>query len=216
MEQNSRNITSAEFKDVQNLFNANQQQLLLYSELLLWWNSKVNLVSRGVSREAIVEHIKHSLYVSLFDDFKNTESILDTGSGGGLPAIPLALCYSEKTFLINDIVTKKIFAVKDMVNKLGLRDRVRAEAKDIKAVALSNELIITKHAFKIDQLSDFLQDKNWNTIVFLKGYKEAEEEFEKLDSNNYSLEIIKLEGPFMPYFYKGKGVVKLVKKNEQL
>ena len=103
---------------IEKLIEKNAQALDVYSEQLLWWNKKINLVSRDVSRETAEEHIAHSLLIASVDEFKKAESIIDTGTGGGLPGIPLAICNPKKSFVLNDIVTKKIMAVKQMVLKV--------------------------------------------------------------------------------------------------
>lgn len=173
----------------------------------MWWNKKINLVSRDVSRETIVNHIKHSLYISLSKAFLEGTHFLDTGSGGGLPGLPLSICFPEKKFIINDIVLKKIFSVNDMINKLKLSERVIAKAGDIRNEEIDEEtIVLTKHAFKIDQLYELIENKRWRKIIFLKGHNEAIQEFEKLQESNY-LDIIKLDPTFMTSFYKGKGVV---------
>jgi 16S rRNA (guanine527-N7)-methyltransferase len=202
-----RDLNRNEFERIEALYSENRKNLEAYSELLMWWNKKINLVSRDVSRETIVNHIKHSLYISLSKAFLDGTHFLDTGSGGGLPGLPLSICFPEKKFIINDIVLKKIFSVNDMINKLKLSEKVIAKAGDIRNEEIDEEtIVLTKHAFKIDQLYELIENKRWRKIIFLKGHNEAIQEFEKLQESNY-LDIIKLDPTFMTSFYKGKGVV---------
>ncbi|MBR9916411.1 hypothetical protein GYB29_01665 [bacterium] len=209
MEHSVRYITKEEQGRVESLYDKNKEELGAYVERLLWWNSKINLVSRDVSRETLGKHVKHSLYVSLFRCYQTSSFFIDTGSGGGLPGLPLSLCFKDKRFEVNDIVSKKVFAVNDMVLGLGLSDRVKGRQGDVREMGWGEEaIIITKHAFKIDQLYSMVKEKKWNKIIFLKGYEEAIEEAKNLNGS-FRLSIIKLDDKFMDPFFEGKGVVEL-------
>lgn len=209
MEHSIRYITKEEQGRIESLYDKNKEELSAYVERLLWWNSKINLVSRDVSCETLKKHVKHSLYVSLFESYREGGFFVDTGSGGGLPGLPLSLCFKEKQFEVNDIVSKKVFAVNDMVLGLNLSDRVKGRQGDVREMRWEEEaIIITKHAFKIDQLYSMVEKKKWSKIIFLKGYKEAVEEAKTLNGS-FKLSIIKLDAKFMDLFYEGKGVVEL-------
>ena len=67
MEHSIRYITKEEQGRIGSLYDENKGELSAYVERLLWWNSKINLVSRDVSRETLEKHVKHSLYISLFE-----------------------------------------------------------------------------------------------------------------------------------------------------
>lgn len=209
MEHSIRQITLEEFNTVESLFEKNQRELNIYADLLLWWNKKINLVSRDVSRETIILHIKHSLLISPQKNFLDGESVLDTGSGGGLPGLPLSLCFRNKRFILNDIVTKKVFATNDLINRLGLNKTVRGLASDVSKVEVEKKtVIITKHAFKVDQLFEIVKGKPWKSIIFLKGTEEALEEAGRINEP-VKLDIMRLDSKFMPSFYEGKGIVEL-------
>lgn len=209
MEHSIRYITKEEQGRIESLYDENKEGLSTYVERLLWWNSKINLVSRDVSRETLEKHVKHSLYVSLFESYREGNFFVDTGSGGGLPGLPLSLCFKKKQIEINDIVSKKVFTVNDMILGLNLSDRVKGRQGDIREVGWDEEaIIITKHAFKIDQLYGMVEKKKWSKIIFLKGYEEAVEEAKTLNGS-FKLSIIKLDAKFMDPFYEGKGVVEL-------
>ncbi len=211
MKHSVRQIQKKELEIVESLYFKNRESLELYADLLLWWNNKINLVSRGVSRETVIMHIRHSLFFSVFGSFRSGRRVLDTGAGGGLPGIPLSVCFPEKKIEINDIVSKKIFAVNDMVNKLGLSSRVKGVAKDVSSVDIAEGcVVVTKHAFKIEELYRFIEDKPWSRIIFLKGFKESLEEVEKIE-DEVKLNLIKLDSGFMNSFYNGKAVVELVR-----
>lgn len=215
MKHSVREITKQEWKRIEDLFHDNKSMLEQYTGLLIWWNSKINLISRDVSRETVANHVKHSLMVSLFESFIESKEVLDTGAGGGLPGVPLSLCYSNKKFVINDIVAKKIFAVNDMINKLGLKEQASGLVSDIKDVEINpSTVIITKHAFKANDLFEYLKHKKWSKLIFLKGYQEALTEAERI-REAVELKVIKLDPGFMSSVYDGKGVVELSRMNNE-
>ncbi len=209
MKQSIRNITEEEIKNVDLLYRKNIQKLRNYADLLLWWNEKVNLVSRDVSRETIEEHIRHSLFVSVTEGYKKASQFVDTGTGGGLPGIPLALISLDKIFVLNDIVSKKVFAVNDMIKKLGLAERARGEIKDIQQLNIEEgSVLISKHAFKAGDLYQKVENEDWESIIMLKGVEEARLEIEKIQGE-IEVNIINLDCDNLGGFYEGKGIVEI-------
>lgn len=190
------------FSAVDKLIEIHNEKLQLYLDQLLWWNKKINLISRNVSRETVWEHIRHSLLLSQFAPFQNHSLIIDAGTGGGLPGIPLALIYPEKEFILNDIVTKKILAVKQMSKKMGLTNTSVIDGSIQNLSADRNFLLISKHAFKINDLLKMAGDKKWKEAVFYKGDNikdELDGIKESLNIDIYSLDKIESSG-----FYLGK------------
>lgn len=98
----------------------NRQTLLdQYVELLIHFNKRINLISRNTTSEVWKSHIEHCLNLSK-RSFPPGSRVVDWGTGGGLPGIPLAICFPEVQFIAVDSVGKKIQAVRAMVRKLGL------------------------------------------------------------------------------------------------
>ena len=206
-------ISKESLNKLNSLLDIHQVRLTKYAEELMWWNTKINLVSRDVSRETVIEHIRHSLLIHQFIDVEKGGDIIDTGTGGGLPGIPLAICFPDINFVLNDIVSKKVMAVKQMAFKLGLKN-VKTLVGPISEVPIKNEdLVITKHAFKIEDLISFIEKTEWNRIVFLKG---GEEVLKEIDGVRCRLEIniIKLDAVLKSDFYKGKAIVEVSKVHE--
>ena len=103
--------------------SASQQDLLRgYAGLLLDWNSRINLISRKDQEQLWRNHILHSLAAIVHLKLPVTGSITDIGSGGGLPGIPLAIMLPGTQFLLTDSVGKKIRAVEEMAEVLGLKN----------------------------------------------------------------------------------------------
>lgn len=196
-------------RETDQLFNKHSDLLNKYIELLLWWNKKVNLVSRDVSRETLREHVRHSLLISGTDTFMGAKNIIDAGTGGGLPGLPLALCFPDKEFVLNDIVSKKVLTVKQVVRKL--------EAVNVDVISGSisekeitpDDVVVTKHAFKIYELIEFLDDNKWNHLVFLKGSEETMEELSKVDVPISAMITNLKHSELDNIFYKGKAIVEI-------
>lgn len=176
-----------------------------YIDQLIWWNQRVNLVSRGVPRGTIWEHIRHSLLLSQFSDFQSENLIVDAGTGGGLPGIPLAITHPDKIFILNDIVSKKCLAVKQIIQKLGL-ENTRISDGSIENIDLSSTfLLVSKHAFKINELYELTAPLPWQKMVFYKG-RNFEDELENIDPG-IEITAYNLFPESDDSFYKDKAIV---------
>lgn len=196
---------------VRNLYYKNEQPLEQYLSKLLWWNRKINLVSRDVSRETLRKHIEHSLVLSVSELFKNTQKIMDSGTGGGLPGLPLAIVFPAKQIILNDIVAKKIMACKHIANVLKLSNVSTCAGSVEKMEFDSDALLTSKHAFKINDLIGMVGKKAWTGIILLKGIDEIENELEGV-SMKLGVHIIELESGFKDPFYSGKALVEIKRK----
>lgn len=185
-----------------------------YIDRLLWWNKKINLVSRDVSRETILLHVEHSLVISGSGLLKKAEEIIDSGTGGGLPGIPLAIVWPEKRVLLNDVVSKKVMACKHISSGLKLNN-IDAAADSVKNIEIKNgAVIVSKHAFKINDLLEMIREKPWKNIVLLKGGEEVGQELSGI-SEKLMIKIIDLEPGFKHPFYKGKAMVEITKQGTE-
>lgn len=198
-------VSRGTFSAADQLLEKHHSKHTEYIDRLLWWNKRVNLVSRDVPRGTLWEHIRHSLLISQFSDFQSEQLIVDAGTGGGLPGIPLAITHPDKSFILNDIVSKKCLAVKQIIQTLGLKN-IRIFDGSVESIQHdSSFLLISKHAFKIDELYNLTASLPWQKMIFYKGI-DFEDELENL---NHRLEItaFNLSPESEDSFYKDKAIV---------
>jgi 16S rRNA (guanine527-N7)-methyltransferase len=201
-------IDSKALSKARNLYSDHEQEMETYLDALLEWNEKINLISRNVSRETVREHIIHSLLPIPLGLLTWHNKWIDSGTGGGLPGIPLAICEEELFWYLNDNVRKKMKAVGDIVETIELKN-AEIIAKSISLVELEEGTgIVTKHAFKIKDLLRLLGSAPWQTILMWKGVEDVEAEVRRthkdLNVTIYEFNFGKDEP-----FYEGKGIVKI-------
>ncbi len=131
-------------------FNQFSLMQLLYYE----WNEKINLISRKDIDQLYERHILHSLAIAKFISFNTGTSILDIGTGGGFPGIPLAILFPDSIFYLVDSVGKKISAAKEIAAQLGL--------SNVRFVKARAEEINTQHDFVISRaVADMKRIYQW-------------------------------------------------------
>src|SRR5210317_2157502 len=108
------------FKYFPNLSEIQKEQFLHLENLYQDWNKKINVVSRKDIDELYLRHVLHSLGIAKIISFKKGASILDVGTGGGFPGIPLAILFPDTHFTLVDAIGKKIRVVEEVVTGLGL------------------------------------------------------------------------------------------------
>jgi 16S rRNA (guanine527-N7)-methyltransferase len=144
-----------------------QDKLLQYAALLTEWNSKVNLISRKDEENVLSRHILHSLALAMPEvtdsDLPENGNVLDIGTGGGLPGIPLAIVRPDVQFKLVDSIAKKINAVNDMIGKLQLPNaqalvgRVE-EMRKAKKLQPNFETIVSRAVAPLDELVGWVKN----------------------------------------------------------
>ena len=155
-----------------------QQLEALYHD----WNSKINVISRKDIDEIYSRHVLHSLGIAKVIQFQPGAKILDVGTGGGFPGIPLAILFPETQFYLIDIIAKKIKVVQEVAKGLGLKN-VKAEQKRAELIKEEFDFIVSR---AVTNMTDFVKwtkhktKKNAvhelkNGILYLKGGDLTEE-----------------------------------------
>lgn len=174
----------------------------LYKDL----NDKVNLISRKDFENFYLHHIIHSLSITKFELIKDENNIIDLGTGGGLPGIPLAIYYNKKNFLLVDSIRKKISAVDKIINKINAKNistlNNRAENLDIKA-----DIIICRSVSSVDNLIQWtkglLNDKG--RLILLKGGN-VNKELKNISSR---FTIYNLDDIYSENYFKDKKIIEI-------
>ncbi|MDX1283618.1 MAG: 16S rRNA (guanine(527)-N(7))-methyltransferase RsmG [Draconibacterium sp.] len=146
------------------------------------WNSKINVISRKDFGAFYERHVLHSLGIAKFTSFMPGSKILDVGTGGGFPGIPLAIFYPQVQFHLVDSIGKKIKVVNEVASALGLKN-VRAEQIRAEQLKSKYDFVISRAVTRLPEFTKWIR-KNVssiqlnalpNGILYLKGGDLTEE-----------------------------------------
>ncbi|MCH8534419.1 MAG: 16S rRNA (guanine(527)-N(7))-methyltransferase RsmG [Flavobacteriaceae bacterium] len=196
------------------LSQAQIDQFEKLAELYKDWNQKINVVSRKDIEEIYTRHVLHSLAIAKVQEFNPGAKILDVGTGGGFPGIPLAILFPETQFTLIDSIGKKIKVVEEVVEGLGLQN-VKSVNDRVENLNEQFDFIVSRavavmptfaHWVKGKVLSKSKHDKK-NGILYLKGGDLSEE------LKDYTTaEIYPISNFFKEDFFNTKKVVYLPRK----
>ena len=174
------------------------------------WNEKINVISRKDIENLSTNHILHSLSIAKFTDFKPGSTILDMGTGGGFPGIPLAIMFPECKFHLVDRTGKKIKVATDIAAQIGLTN-VTFQHGDVAEVKEKFDFVVSRAVMQLDSLIPLIR-KNIkkdcinsipNGLICLKG-GELEGEIGKVKMPSITANI---SDYFSEEFFKTKKVV---------
>ncbi|MFT6500275.1 MAG: 16S rRNA (guanine527-N7)-methyltransferase [Crocinitomicaceae bacterium] len=179
-------------------------------DLYQHWNEQINVISRKDTENFYERHVLHSLAIINVIKFKDGTKILDTGTGGGFPGIPLAILFPECDFLLVDSVGKKIKVVKEVAEALGLKNvrgtHERAENIDEQFDFIVSRAVTAMPKFIGWTKGQFLKKNNndlKNGILYLKGGDLTEEMAPVMKA----VQIFDIKDKFEEEFFETKKVV---------
>ena len=187
-----------------------QEQFNALFDLYKFWNDQINVVSRKDFEFFYERHVLHSLAIAKVIRFTPGTSILDVGTGGGFPGLPLAILFPEANLHLVDSIGKKIKVVNEVKTAIGLTN-LKAEHKRAEEVNEKFDFVVSR---AVTQMNDFLpwvkdkfktkqQNGYPNGIFYLKGGDLTEE---LKDVKRY-MELIDLKDFFSEEFFETKKVV---------
>lgn len=159
-----------------NLTERQKEQFAALPDLYNDWNSKINVISRKDMDNFVEHHVLHSLAIAKVVQFKTMCDIMDLGTGGGFPGIPLAIMFPDSNFYLVDSIGKKIKVVKDVAEQLQLKN-VTAEQIRAEQVQRDFDFVVSRAVTDLSQfagwvkgkISDIHYHKLRNGIIYLKG-----------------------------------------------
>ncbi len=185
------------------------QQFIKLKELYVFWNQQINVVSRKDVDELYLRHVLHSLGIAKVQPFLSGSHILDVGTGGGFPGIPLAILFPESNFHLVDSIGKKIKVVNEVASGLGVGN-VKGTHSRVEQVSGNYDFIVSRAVTRMDSFVEWVRDKTAkkskhglsNGILYLKGGELTEElqEFPKAT-------VYPLSRYFEEEFFETKAVV---------
>ncbi len=173
---NIRMNASLVFKYFPNLSEIQQNRFIQLADLYRDWNQKINVVSRKDIDELYLRHVLHSLGIAKFQKFKPDASVLDVGTGGGFPGVPLAILYPDIHFTLVDSIGKKIKVVDEVVAGLGLENITTINDR-VEAVKGQFDFIVSRAVAAMPTFVHWTKGKikkesvheRRNGILYLKG-----------------------------------------------
>jgi 16S rRNA (guanine527-N7)-methyltransferase len=192
------------------LSDTQEKQFEMLFDLYSEWNEKINVISRKDIDNLYTNHVLHSLGIAKVEQFKPGAEILDVGTGGGFPGIPLAILFPEVSFHLVDSIGKKITVVKEVSTALSLQN-VKAEQARAEQLKGEYDFIVSRAVTRIKEFHQWIHRKTKaksmherdNGILYLKG-GDLEEELNEL-KKPYQLN--DLSEYFKEEFFETKKVV---------
>ena len=201
------NIIFTYFHD---LTEIQKKQFSALSDLYGFWNAQINVVSRKDMSDFVERHVLHSLGISKIMNFEYGTKVLDVGTGGGFPGIPLAILFPKVDFLLVDSIGKKIKVVREVAKELGLKN-VRIANERAENINEKFDFVVSRAVTRMPIFLKLVEDKFSldcnntfpNGIFYLKGGDLTEEMSQVIYHHNS----LNLSDYFSQVFFETKKVV---------
>ena len=172
-------------------------------------NKKINLISRKDFENFYLHHIIHSLSITKFDLIKkNNTKIIDLGTGGGFPGIPLAIYFNKNNFILVDSIKKKINAVNNIIKKINLKNTncINDRAENLNENA---DVIISRSVSSVDNIIEWTKNslKTNGKLILLKGGNVNKE----LKNIRSRFTIYKLDDIYSDNYFTDKKIIEIHK-----
>ncbi|WP_226064800.1 16S rRNA (guanine(527)-N(7))-methyltransferase RsmG [Kaistella polysaccharea] len=197
-----------------NLSENQKKQFAQLEELYEEWNEKINVISRKDMDSLYEKHILHSLGIAKVMEFEPRTKVLDIGTGGGFPGIPLAILFPEVHFTLIDSIGKKITVVKEVSETIGLQNvtAIHGRAEELKR---KFHFVVSRAVTQMPLFLSWLKGKfekdqfnrKHNGVLYLKGGDLTEE------LSSLKTELFPLQNYFENEFFETKKVVYLSSEN---
>lgn len=193
------------------LTDIQKEQFAKLHALYTDWNAKINVISRKDINELYTRHVLHSLGIAKIMSFESNAKVMDVGTGGGFPGIPLAILFPETSFYLIDVIGKKIKVVNEVAAGLELKN-VKAEQKRANLVTQKFDFIVSRAVTNMPDFVSWVDGKIAkkqnhelaNGILYLKGGDLNEELKDFPKATQYNLSDF-----FSDEFFETKKVVHL-------
>lgn len=194
--------------------NLNTQQIEQFQHLeslYKEWNAKINVISRKDIDELYLKHVLHSLAIAKFIEFSDGTKVLDVGTGGGFPGIPLAILFPNCSFHLVDSINKKLTVVNEVAKAIGLKNLKTTHSR-VEIIPDSYDFVVSRAVTSMPEFVKWVRDKVAkkqsnklkNGILYLKGGDLTEELKDFRNAQVYNLSDI-----FEEEFFETKKLVYL-------
>ncbi|MCK0158687.1 16S rRNA (guanine(527)-N(7))-methyltransferase RsmG [Cellulophaga sp. F20128] len=198
------------------LTDVQKEHFVALESLYADWNTKINVVSRKDIEEIYLRHVLHSLAIAKFQQFLPGSTVLDVGTGGGFPGIPLAILFPETQFTLVDAIGKKVKVVQEVVDGLQLTN-VTAIHSRVEDLDTQYDFIVSRAVAAMPTFVRWIKGRikknsiheRRNGILYLKGGDLSEEL-----SDYKTAEIYKLSDYYTEEFFETKKIVYLPLKHK--
>lgn len=197
------------FQYFPNLTARQQEQIRQLEDCYREWNAKINVISRKDMDSFYLHHVLHALALAVNAPFQSGDKVLDVGTGGGFPGIPLAILFPEVSFTLCDSIGKKIKVVESVSQALGLTNVTPVWSR-VEQLPDTYDYIVSRAVTELKQFMPFVKGRWKNSILYLKGGDLEEEISDCVRSCNLKrkqFECREINQLFQEPFFDGKKIV---------